>query len=201
MRLLVDERGVYARVWEDGQPEPVDIGGVTPPYGGRGERWNTYDVNEAGLTPMVWRYVTMRMSGGADMTSVDSVSLIGAVSVLTRVGWAAGLVLSMGLMLQGCPWDVGEPGLDAAITAKNETDEVLTFRLFAEGEWVDLPSPRLASGQTEPVLSRASLFEPSTLTVDGCTEGDLVAVAPDGSEVARHAPPLCDGDHWVIRDE
>jgi hypothetical protein len=101
----------------------------------------------------------------------------------------------------GCPWDVGEPSLSAAITAKNETSEVLTFRLFAEGEWVDPPSPRLAPGQTEPVLSRASLFEPSTLTVDGCTEGDLVAVAPDGSEVARHSPPLCDGDHWVITDE
>jgi hypothetical protein len=119
---------------------------------------------------------------------------------LTRAGWAASLILSMGMILQGCPWDVGEPSLSASITAKNETDETITFRLFAEGEWVDLPTPPLAPGQTAAVLSRASLFEPSTLTVDGCTEGDLVALAPDGSEVARHAPPLCDGDHWVVTD-
>lgn len=122
------------------------------------------------------------------------------MTVVTRTGWAMGLVLGMGLLLQGCPWDMGEPAI-AAITAENETDEVITFRLFADGEWVDLPSPRLAPGQTDTVLSGASLFEPSTLTVDGCTEGDLVAVAPDGSQVARHAPPLCDGDHWVITDE
>jgi hypothetical protein len=123
------------------------------------------------------------------------------MNVLTRTVSGMCLVLGMGLILQGCPWDMGEPGIAAAITAKNETDQVITFRLLAEGEWIDLPTPRLAPGQTDTVLSGGSLFEPSTLTVDGCTEGDLVAVAPDGSEVARHAPPLCDGDHWVITDE
>lgn len=122
------------------------------------------------------------------------------MSILAQAGWGASLVLSMGLILGGCPWDVGEPSLSASITAKNETDETLTFRLFAEGEWVDLPTPLLTPGQTAAVLSRALLFEPSRLTVDGCTEGDLVAVAADGSEVARHAPPLCDGDQWVITD-
>lgn len=93
------------------------------------------------------------------------------------------------------------PGFGEAITAKNKTDEVLTFRLFAEGEWVDLPSPLLRPGETAAVLSRASLFELSTPTVDGCTDGDLVAIAADGGEVAGHAPPVCDGDHWVITDE
>lgn len=107
--------------------------------------------------------------------------------------------MSLGLILQGCPWDVGEPAIAAAISAKNETDEPLTFRLFAHGESVELPT-RLAPGHRGTVLSGDSLFEGSTLTVDGCTVGDLVALAPDGSEVARHAPPLCDGDHWVITD-
>jgi hypothetical protein len=92
-------------------------------------------------------------------------------------------------------------GLGAAVVATNDTDTTITFRLFADGEWVDLPTPRLQPGQTETVLSRGSVFEPSTLTVNGCTGGDLVAVAEDGTEVARHAPPLCDGDRWVVTDD
>jgi hypothetical protein len=75
LRLLVDEFGVYARVWADGEPEPVHTGGIVPPYGGRSERWNTYQVNDSGLPPMAWQYITLRMSGGADVTSVDSVRL------------------------------------------------------------------------------------------------------------------------------
>jgi hypothetical protein len=76
----------------------------------------------------------------------------------------------------------------------------VTFRLFASGEWVELPRV-LRPGQSDTLLSGASLFEPSKLTVDGCTEGDLVAIAEDGTEVARHAPPPCDGDRWVVTED
>jgi hypothetical protein len=93
-----------------------------------------------------------------------------------------------------------ERGLGAAIVATNHTGTTITFRLFASGEWVELPRT-LTPGQTDTVLSGASLFEPSTLTVDGCTEGNLVAIAQDGSEVARHPPPLCDGDRWVVTED
>ena len=89
----------------------------------------------------------------------------------------------------------------AAIVATNHTETTLSFRLFANGKGVDLPLRRLQPGQTDTVLSGGSLWEPSTITEDGCTEGDLVAIAPDGSEVARHLPPLCDGDRWVVTDE
>lgn len=93
-----------------------------------------------------------------------------------------------------------ERGLGAAIVATNDTQTTITFRLFADGEWVELPGS-LPPGRTDAVLSRALLFEPSTLTVDGCTEGDLVAIAEDGAEVARRPPPLCDGDTWIVTED
>jgi hypothetical protein len=33
---------------------------------------------------------------------------------------------------------------------------------------------------------------------DACTDGILVAIDPDGIEVARHAAPLCHGETWTI---
>lgn len=86
------------------------------------------------------------------------------------------------------------------IAATNDTSTTITFRLFADGEWVELPGS-LPPGRTDTVLSGASLFESSTLTVDGCTEGDLVALADNGAEVARRPPPLCDGDTWVVTED
>lgn len=74
------------------------------------------------------------------------------------------------------------------------------FKVFGDGEWLELP-PTLAPGRSEAILYGSELIEPSRVTVNGCTEGDLVALAPDGREVARHSPPLCDGDAWVIRDQ
>lgn len=53
-------------------------------------------------------------------------------------------------------------------------------------------------GHSDAVLFGSDLAEGNELTVHGCTEGDLVAYATDGHEVARRTPPLCDGDTWVI---
>jgi hypothetical protein len=75
LRLFVDEFGVYARVWEDGQPEPVLTGGVVPSVGGRGEHWHTYRLSDGGIPAVVWEYLEIRLSGGADTTLVDSVRL------------------------------------------------------------------------------------------------------------------------------
>jgi hypothetical protein len=33
---------------------------------------------------------------------------------------------------------------------------------------------------------------------DGCTSTDIIARDPAGTEVARHAPGLCEGDLWVV---
>lgn len=90
LRLLVDEYGVYARVWEDGQPEPVTTGGVVPSVGGRGERWHTYEVSSGGLPARSWDYVELRLSGGSDVTAVDSVRFVTpcALTLLFVHGWS-----------------------------------------------------------------------------------------------------------------
>jgi hypothetical protein len=76
----------------------------------------------------------------------------------------------------------------------------LTFKVFGDGEWLDLPVS-LPPGRSDAILFGSDLMEPSRLTVDGCTEGDVAAYGPDGREVARQPPPLCDGDNWVIVEE
>lgn len=75
MRVLVDQYGVYMRLWEDGTAEPVDTGGVVPSLGGRGEHWHAFDVYDGGLPAMAWRYIELRLSGGTDVTSIDSITL------------------------------------------------------------------------------------------------------------------------------
>lgn len=121
-----------------------------------------------------------------------------------RVPWIVlGILVALILAMNWYARESGmfeEHGLGAAISATNDTRTTITFRLFAEGEWVELPGT-LTPGRTDTVLSGALLFEPSTLTVDGCTEGELVAITEDGSEVARHPPPLCDGDRWVVTED
>ena len=52
--------------------------------------------------------------------------------------------------------------------------------------------------QTEAVLSGSAIGPESLATKNGCTTGDLVALDPDGNEVARHSAPLCVDDLWVI---
>ena len=122
----------------------------------------------------------------------------GARRVLVGTGslWAA---IGATLLLSGC-WLWSEQPYGPAITASNQTDETLEFRVFGGGEWWDLPLT-LPPGQSGSVLGGALLGEPTSVTVDGCTEGDLIALTPDGREVARHPPPLCKGDNWVVTDE
>ena len=54
---------------------------------------------------------------------------------------------------------------------------------------------RCGAGETATVVP-ASIFDGQR-----CIEGDLVAFAPDGREVARHDEPVCFGDRWVIDDD
>lgn len=46
IRLLIDERGTFARVWEDGDTEPVLTAGLTAPIGDRSEQWHAYAVSQ-----------------------------------------------------------------------------------------------------------------------------------------------------------
>ena len=115
-------------------------------------------------------------------------------------GVLAGLGLAAAVGLTGCNFMSEEPYGTRVVTVTNETAEALEFEVFGAGEWRDLPLS-LPPGQSGAVLSGSDLVEPSLRTVDGCTEGDLVAFTTDGREVARHPPPLCDGDKWIIAEE
>jgi alpha-tubulin suppressor-like RCC1 family protein len=74
LRLLVDEYGVYTRLWEDGSPEPVAMGGQVPSAGGRGEHWHAYRIFGDRIPPMAWQYFELRPSNGSDVTFVDEVT-------------------------------------------------------------------------------------------------------------------------------
>ena len=104
------------------------------------------------------------------------------------------------LAVNGCDLLFSEPHLGAAITATNETHQEVTFVIEADGESLALPDVAMP-GETTAVLAGGQVTEPSRFVEDRCTTGDLVAVAQDGSEVDRQAPPLCDGDEWVIDGE
>lgn len=109
--------------------------------------------------------------------------------------------LAAAIVLAGCTFIWEEPDLGTrAVTVTNQTAETLTFEVFGAGEWRDLPLS-LPPGRSGAVLFGTDLVEPSLRTVNGCTEGDLVATDTDGREIARHPPPLCDGDTWTITGE
>jgi hypothetical protein len=111
-----------------------------------------------------------------------------------------GRLVAIGFVLTSCTPIWAEPDLGTqAVSVSNETSYTLEFMVFGAGEWRELPVS-LPPGQSGAVLFGSDLVEPSLRTVDGCTEGDLVATT-EGREVARHPPPLCDGDAWVISEE
>ena len=92
---------------------------------------------------------------------------------------------------------ISEPGLGDGVIVKSETQLTLTFKLFTRGTAFELPTevgPREEAG----VLPGNLLRSPTGPGEDGCTVGDLVALGPDGAEVARHPPPLCIDEVWVI---
>jgi hypothetical protein len=107
------------------------------------------------------------------------------------------LVILVGLAVSGCLTLPENPGFGDGIGVRNETEVTLHFRVWAGNESYAL-APEARPRQTEAVLSGSEIGPNSLVTKDGCTTGDLVAFDPDGNEVARHAPPLCVDDLWVI---
>jgi hypothetical protein len=94
---------------------------------------------------------------------------------------------------------VSDPGLVEGVGVRNETRLTLSFKMLVTGKWYDLAA-RARPHDTALVLDRGHLSSNSVLARDGCSTGDLVAFGPDGREVARHPPPLCKHDVWVIRE-
>jgi hypothetical protein len=94
---------------------------------------------------------------------------------------------------------VSDPGLVDGVSVRNETRSTLSFKMLVTGKWYDLPA-KARPRDSALVLDRGHLASNSVLARDGCAIGDLVAFGPDGREVARHAPPLCKNDVWVITE-
>lgn len=102
-------------------------------------------------------------------------------------------MITAALLLPGCE----DPALARGITARNETSVPLTFQGLLNGEVVPLPA-RVEPGDTAIAIDAAALGETSRVGDDGCTTVPVVALGPDGEEIARAEPPLCVGDEWVI---
>ena len=85
-----------------------------------------------------------------------------------------------------------------AVWVKNQTSNSLHFELImVNGRRFPLVR-NIAPHNEDTVLSGSQLNPGAGLTMNRCTVGDLIALAPDGHEVARHPPPLCAREVWVI---
>jgi hypothetical protein len=101
-------------------------------------------------------------------------------------------------LLSGCQLPGMEnPGFGDGIEVRNETEFTLHFRVWSGDKSYAL-APEARPRQTEAVLSGSAIGPNSLVTKNGCTTGDLVAFDADGNEIARHSPPLCVDDLWVI---
>ena len=83
------------------------------------------------------------------------------------------------------------------VGGRNETATKLHFVISVGGKEYRL-APTLEPGASTLVLYGAAFAPSSFIADERCTKGDLVALAEDGREVARHPPPLCIGDVWTI---
>lgn len=93
-----------------------------------------------------------------------------------------------------------DQGITDAVIVKNHTKTTLHFTLvIANGEPFALHRD-LATGEEVAVLTGSQLSSNAGMMRNRCTVGDLIAYAPDGHEVARHAPPLCAPGVWVIEE-
>ena len=84
------------------------------------------------------------------------------------------------------------------ISVENKTSDVLTISIADDSGGTVVLLQALYPGRAGPALADGQLGPNSTLAKDGCTIADFVAVDPQGHEVARRRPPVCDGETWVI---
>ena len=87
----------------------------------------------------------------------------------------------------------GPLGFDSMLSFWNLTDERLTFTLNVGSDRHVIANVPPGQNQLYGLASN-----PEWLDHQGCTTGDVVAQSEDGTEVARHAPPMCKGAEWVV---
>ena len=100
------------------------------------------------------------------------------------------------VLVGGCT-PPGEP-LSNGVEAINETQETIHFKVVGDDGELFALTPEFEPGEGGLVLSGSEIGPDSLVTEDGCTTGDLVALDTTGTEVARHPPPLCDGDVFIV---
>jgi hypothetical protein len=114
----------------------------------------------------------------------------------TTIGRRALTAASLGLLLFGLG-GCTDQYITRGVGGRNETATKLHFVVRVGGKEYQL-APKLEPGASTLLVS-GSAFGPSSFIADErCTKGDLVALAEDGREFARHPPPLCIGDVWTI---
>jgi hypothetical protein len=86
-----------------------------------------------------------------------------------------------------------------SVSVENLTGRELILEARVEGErWIRMPGSVPANRYNRGSISAAGWDREDNLVGrDGCTYVPLRAMA-QGREVARHPPPLCEGETWVI---
>lgn len=107
------------------------------------------------------------------------------------------LLVAVACMLAGCP-DLSEP-LSDGIQALNETEKTIRFEVIGDGGERFNLGTEFVPREGGLVISGSAIGPSSLVTEDGCTTGDLIALDVTGAEIARHPPPLCDGDLFIVR--
>jgi hypothetical protein len=91
-----------------------------------------------------------------------------------------------------------DPNFGRAVLAENHTNSSLMFETIVDGQTYPILG-NADPGERVVILAWAQFNnEHSLITEDECTIGDVVALDPEGREVARHPPPLCLDEVWVI---
>ena len=109
----------------------------------------------------------------------------------------AWLLVALSLLLAGCgPF----PGQDfigvSGVVVDNRTSQTLGLKVFSHGSWH--PAGSVDAYSTALAIAADTMGPTGFFGTNGCTDGDLVAFSLSGVEFARHAPPLCVDDRWVI---
>ncbi len=111
------------------------------------------------------------------------------------------LVVAAALILAGgCrPFPGSDPGITDGVQAVNQTQETIRFEVVGDGGKRFSLTAEFEPGEGGLVLGGSAIGPDSLVTEDGCTTGDLIALDTAGTEIARHPPPLCDGDVFLVR--
>jgi hypothetical protein len=91
-------------------------------------------------------------------------------------------------------------GFGAAVGLRNQTGEDVVIEAHAENaEWIPVPAWAPADQPWNGSIAVGNWYgDTNRVGRHGCSYVTLRALDPDGNEIERREPPLCDGETWVI---